>query len=151
MRTTHHTGDRLVFDPERTYSQAEEPTAKPRGFWLSIGDDWRQWCADNDYRPDGFNHVADFDIDTSDVLVLATVQAIRDFGEEYRVNTAPYGAIYARWGVDWTRVARRHSGIVIAPYQWTLRLDGVESWYYTWDCASACIWDLSAVRQAVQV
>lgn len=37
-----------------------------------------------------------------------------------------------------------------APYQWECRLDRDTFWYYSWDCASACIWNLQAVRPLVE-
>ena len=39
---------------------------------------------------------------------------------------------------------RRVDGIIIAPYQWYCRM--TVDWYYTWDCASGCIWNLDAIE-----
>jgi hypothetical protein len=48
------------------------------------------------------------------------------------------------WKVSWIAVAEQWQGIIIAPYLWERRL-GDPSWYYTWDCASGCIWDATAI------
>ena len=48
--------------------------------------------------------------------------------------------------IDWPKVAERYDGIIIAPYQWSRRLDG-PMWYYGWDCASGCVWRARAVLE----
>ena len=54
--------------------------------------------------------------------------------------------------INWQPLTEQYAGIIISPYQWKRRLDGRASdWYYGWDCASACIWDLSAVRPSASV
>ena len=47
--------------------------------------------------------------------------------------------------MDWGYLATQYQGLIIAPYLWDLRLFG-PAWYYGWDCASGCIWDLTAVE-----
>lgn len=46
--------------------------------------------------------------------------------------------------IDWSAVAAQYGGILIAPYQWKRRLE--LTWYYGWDCASGCAWDLSLIE-----
>ena len=48
--------------------------------------------------------------------------------------------------IDWHAVAQAYAGIEIAPYCWSLRFEYEFLWYYGWDCASGCVWELSAVR-----
>jgi hypothetical protein len=55
----------------------------------------------------------------------------------------------SRFEIEWRKVAERFDGIIIAPYIWQRRLDLESSWYYSWDCASGCIWNASAVREIV--
>jgi hypothetical protein len=59
--------------------------------------------------------------------------------------------------IDWMRVAEKHEGILIAPYlgeRLTEPNEFLEShkeewwrWYYSWDCASGCIWNPNAVSE----
>jgi hypothetical protein len=35
--------------------------------------------------------------------------------------------------------------LLITPYIWSCRLDF--NWYYTWDCASGCFWDVSCLHR----
>jgi hypothetical protein len=75
------------------------------------------------------------------VLHLKTPVEILEFQETYCVAHP----IMRSPGIDWGRVAEQYHGIVIAPYQWSLRLDLM--WYYGWDCASGCIWDTWIVER----
>lgn len=131
------------FDPTRTYDQAT-PSAvgKPWGLWLSVDDDWRRWCDDDSGWTVADPHY--FEVDTEACLALSSAEDIDALTREYGI---PESGFRSDWihKIDWARVAERYAGIVIAPYIWSRRLDGGASWYYGWDCASACIWDLSAL------
>ncbi len=48
--------------------------------------------------------------------------------------------------VDWAKVAKLYDGIIIAPYISARRLAHSVNWYYTWDCASGCIWNPRAIK-----
>ena len=139
---THHPrGDwPFTFDPTRTYEQVDYDM-KPKGFWLSVDDDWRRWCKGDgmDDWVDGITPV-EFDVDTNACLWLDTAEAIDRFHAEHHTDH-----FRREYYIDWRPVADTYAGIIIAPYQWSRRLDG-PSWYYTWDCASACVWDLSVLR-----
>ena len=147
---THHPRkpEGWAFDPDRTYSQ-DKSRCKPTGFWLSVDDDWRRWndgegCTYADADP-----VA-FDVDPTRCLWLRNVDDLDRFTNDYARENAPWR--YGRhdfYSLDWAPLTDLYAGIIIAPYQWGRRLDGEASgWYYTWDCASACIWDLSAISLA---
>lgn len=53
--------------------------------------------------------------------------------------------------IDWDRVASKHDGIIIAPYCWQQRLKDETFWYYSWDCASGCIWHPRAVTALIPI
>lgn len=125
------------FDATRTYSQTKS-WCKPTGFWLSVDDDWRRWCEGDEMSWANSEPVA-FDLDTDRCLWLKSVEDIDKFHLEYVAGQDAYR-------IDWTPVIDSYAGIIIAPYQWERRLGGDASdWYYPWDCASACIWDLSTL------
>jgi len=46
--------------------------------------------------------------------------------------------------INWAEVTKKYSGLLISPYIEQAKLEYF--WYSRWDCASACIWDLSQVR-----
>lgn len=139
----------------RHYSKAAEITVesrqqdntwhhKPRGFWVSDEDDygWSQWTEENEYGI-GANAFEVSLAPDANVLLLGTVDAVRDFDRQFSVGSN-------RYRVDWARVAEQWQGIIITPYQWKLRLSDVD-WYYTWDCASGCIWDAAAIRSVERI
>lgn len=49
--------------------------------------------------------------------------------------------------LDWLKVKQKYQGIIIAPYQWKCRMAQETKWYYGWDCASGCIWDLDCIDE----
>lgn len=106
-------------------------------------DGWMTWCEANDYGSYGRSHFATefrFRKD-ADVLLISTEDELLAFTSEFRSNFPSTSFI------DWVAVAARYRGIVIAPYQWSLRLDRRCGWYYSWDVASACVWDVSCLER----
>ena len=130
-------------DAVAPHSTAQDDSwAKPNGLWVSVDgeDDWASWCESEEYGI-GRNRFAVTLAAASDVLVLATPGEVIEFGREYQLDT---------YRLEWSRVAEKHAGIIIAPYQWSLRLSRETSWYYPWDCASGCIWDATAIESVTQ-
>lgn len=121
--------------------------AKPHGLWLSDETDfgWREWCMGEQFNTSGFTHRVDFEVDMTDVLHLATPQAILDFHAEFSVEGTIPDMDYRT--IDWAAVAERYKGILITPYQWSMRFDINAQWYYGWDCASGCFWDVSCLTR----
>jgi|ERR1700722_5357056 len=114
---------------------------KPQGLWVSVGGDWKTWCEDNSFNLNCFNYQTEIVLkDDAAILTLASPSDIDGFTRQYRHN---------KWAIKWWEVAKKFSGIVIAPYCWECRLTPETSWYYTWDCASGCIWDNQAVKELV--
>ncbi len=128
---------------------------KPRGLWVSIEgeDDWPTWCRGSDFGLDRLAHATEIMLGAdAHVLRLCGRGDILSFHREYGCRPAfadeigkdhLYRGLAVRWGV----VAERYQGIIIAPYVWSLRLDWDVRWYYSWDCASGCIWDARAVAE----
>lgn len=124
---------------------------KPYGLWLSVDseDDWPAWCEGEGWGLERLKQRHVFEIEKPErIRMIGCVDELDALHEQYAVARNPEWE--ARWGreyVDWARVMQDHGGIIITPYLWDRRLDGPGSrWYYSWDCASGCIWDLTAVR-----
>lgn len=120
-------------------------TFKPNDLWVSVEgpDDWKSWCESASYPIGRLPHRIVLS-DTAHILQLSSAQEIdnltkaygnQDFSNKYKLN--------------WFAVAERYDGIIIAPYVWERRMDRDASWYYTWDCASGCIWNASAVKEII--
>lgn len=146
---SHFSAKPVTLRRERVYTQKTHP--KPRGLWLSVDgrQSWDEWCQSEDWGIDWLAHRHSVSLKKNNrVLFLRTPEAIREFTDQYW-HDDPLRRTYAhhRWEIDWPRVAQESSGIVIAPYQWSCRLESEFSWYYGWDCASGCIWDLNDIEE----
>jgi hypothetical protein len=149
LELRHYTAVPIVLSLDHEYEQGEPRSyAKPRGFWVSVlgEDDWPTWCKNEEFREDmlATEHAVTLAEDAN-ILHLDTHRSLNEFTATYGiVETKRYGTHeWSEVSIDWQKVASEYQGIIIAPYQWGQRLD--LSWYYGWDCASGCIWDLSAI------
>ena len=116
---------------------------KPIGFWLSDETDygWKKWNEQSEHAACSIQ--TDFDCDTTKWIVLKTPDAINKFYKEFRFPICSIGPMQ----IDWPEVKKQFGGILISPYQWGLRFDHEMMWYYGWDCASACVWDLTTIKE----
>jgi len=120
---------------------------KPCGFWITDDSEecWRSWCLSNDWA-DRITHKHEVDLDENRILILRTSYEVECFSRQYGFEHHWKEGRFQRWCINWPEVAHQHAGIIIAPYQWSLRMKHGFSWYYVWDCASGCIWDVSAIK-----
>jgi hypothetical protein len=138
----HYSASPFTFDPTRTYAQGESDI-KPRGLWLSVDEGWKEWCEGEDFNCEGLTHCTEFALrPDARILHLSNVVNLDQFTYHYH-KAIVRDTIRS---IDWNRVAREWQGIIIAPYQWERRLTEHTFWYYGWDCASACVWDCSALE-----
>ena len=147
MILSHFSASPFKLDPSRKYSLKVD--MKPRGLWLSDesqDESWSAWCRAENFYLGNLAHRQDFDLDTTRVKLLQSPQDILDFSREFNVR-APWedesGCPRLFHFLDWPEIASRWAGLVITPYIWECRLRVM--WYYGFDCASACIWDLSCL------
>lgn len=149
MTLMHYTSEPLEFDPSRTYQQyAPNTFGKPVGFWVSVlgEDDWATFVTGN-MNSDRLTHAQRVTLSTeANVLRINSAYELDVFAKHNAVETdyeRRYPRLLNRWPIDWRAVAEKYDGIIIAPYQWSRRMSC--DWYYGWDCASGCIWNLGAI------
>lgn len=146
MILTHFSEQPFVLDRSRVYKQAAHDAMKPSGLWLS--DEswdccWSNWCEGESFNIEKLAHKSTFRVDTDGVLVLKTPRDVILFTRAYALANPT--RVYMN--MDWPRLTKEHKGLIITPYQWSLRLKQGVEWYYGWDCASGCIWDLSCLKE----
>ena len=132
-----------ITEPIRSAKQ-DAGGMKPSGLWVSVEgeDDWPSWCKAEDFCVENLAFCHEVTLrESADILWLSDAAGVDDFGGRFGV-AGPFG--YGRW-IEWGRVARAYSGLIIAPYVWSRRLAENANWYYGWDCASGCIWDADAI------
>jgi hypothetical protein len=139
----HYSASDELF-PE-SQEQKADAGRKPRGLWVSVEGGrtygWKEWGTENCYGD--FSHRFTVLL-APDHNVLVT-DDLYGFHDEYGRAQYP-GEVYRYEMIDWAAVARRYQGIVIPHYHWEHRFNtAMSDWYYSWDCASGCIWDESAI------
>ena len=131
-------------------------THKPVGLWLSDESSflsWTGWCQREEFPCGGHRthfripwvrRFAESPHGGGTVLWLATEREMMMFDAYYGLT---YHCHRGEWELDhsteideiWERLTMDYDGIIISPYQ--ARLATLVPWYYSWDCASACIWN----------
>jgi hypothetical protein len=104
-----------------------------------------------DYRKGDLNFIHDVTFKPgASILRLNNAADIDAFSKEYSFSIfadlpdAPPLFLMQRDGIRWDKVAERYQGILIPNYIWEKRMDPF--WYYPWDCASGCIWNVDAIE-----
>ena len=126
----------------RTFTQ--KSTMKPSGFWYGFGSEWIDWTRSE--MPEWtYKYIYTVDTGNTNVLQIKTHVELKQFSREYQSNVSDTG--YRREAgetIDWKKVASKYDGIEINPYQFEARYQYM--WYYGWDIASGCVWNLSGVK-----
>lgn len=139
---------------------------KPEGLWLSVDgdDDWKTWCENNEFGPatrlkfrqkvtllsnsiisaDEARHSHGYEGFKGDVLHLDDEGDVRAWRGAYKSKLFDESNRYE--GINWAEMRRDYDGIIIAPYQYRLRMAEGFLWYYGWDCASGCIWNKRVIE-----
>lgn len=149
MKLIHYTNE--PFDLQSNKYDEEELSrhAKPNGLWVSVEGqyDWFWWCEGEQYNLESLTVSYEVVLkEDTNILHLKTADEVRAFGKMYGI---PAKWIWSDGDISelrWNEVKEKYQGIVIAPYQWDCRMASETSWYYGWDCASGCIWDLDCIK-----
>ncbi len=119
---------------------------KPQGLWISVDDDWEEWCKDSEFALERLKYRYKVNVlPSANILLLETADQIDAFSKEF---VLPEGEKFQDFNffIDWDRVSEDYQGLIVSPYQWDCRLNPFTLWYSGWDCASGCIWDLNAIE-----
>lgn len=150
MKLIHYTNEPFDLEP-RNYDEEElSRHAKPNGLWVSVeGEyDWFWWCIEGAYYLDCL--AVSYEVflkEDANILHLKTADEIRAFGKMYQVPSKWPWVEGDVSELRWSEIKEKYQGIVIAPYQWDCRMADETGWYYGWDCASGCIWDLDCIKE----
>ena len=137
----HFSGESIVFDKKHKYSQTFYPF-KPVGLWLSDEDNggWKEWCQSEHFNLDNLKYCYEVVLKYKHILMLQDDHDLKMFNYAYK--TLQHGIHM----IDWKSVTKDYNGIIITPYSQDHRLDLKFMWYYGWDCASGCIWNLDEIE-----
>jgi len=136
MDAIHITTPGVILGPvKRGEPKATDTYFKPCGLWYGVGREWLDWIRAEHFH-EQIGHIYRLHLNRSGMRMVRTVDALDKFNARY---VRPEGS----HSLNWPAVMLAYSGIEIAPYQYSRRFD--LSWYYSWDVASGCVWDPSAV------
>lgn len=146
MIVEHWSSTSTVVDLARIPGEGCRRRDKPNGFWVSVpgSHGWTDYLRETGMPVPAHRHLIEI-ADDARILVLGTVDAILEFSRTYAGRSLWGETPVPGDSIDWDAVTERWQGIVIAPFQPTLRRDPRTCWYYGWDCASGCIWDPAAI------
>lgn len=159
-RLLHYAKEPVELDATVNYDPRGR-VGKPNGLWVSVEgeDDWKSWCEDEEFRLGNLASVHEVTLtESARIARITNTEELRAFHEKWAeptewsrvidgtnvIRPEVAGRDTHYWEPDWLKVSLEYDGIIIAPYIWCMRLDG-PFWYYGWDCASGCIWNLEAV------
>lgn len=136
---------------------------KPTGIWYGLGDSWMQWCmsdASGWLQP----YIYEFVLDEEKIIKVSNIEEFEKFEEEHQAIRPEFKLLMEHMPtirdahgdgfprmrrlfdqIDWPKLSQTYGGVEIAPYIWKKRLESM--WYYPWDCASGCIWNVNAVKE----
>ena len=134
--------------PQLENRQQERQFMKPNGLWFSVEGEksfgWKEWCEKEKFHLAALRHKTEVILcKSANIIFLKTINEIIDFDKKYG---KPLFTNSSKYGCDWRRVAHYYEGIVIAPHQYKPRLLNL-MWYYSWDCASGCVWNMDAIEK----
>ena len=151
MKLLHYSDKPIVGEIKLPAGPRRSVDYKPRGLWVSVeGEyDWKWWCEAEGFRLDQLGVVQEVTLaPTANILHLHSSEELDSFTAKYGEELYPgqHSSSLIK-GINWRKVALDYQGIIIAPYIWARRMDLM--WYYGWDCASGCIWDVKAIASIV--
>jgi len=146
MRLIHYSPKKIDGIEPQKYDQNEiKFQCKPNGLWFSVegNDGWKEWCISENTFLNRLRFSYEICLKTdAKILHLNTPEEIFSFTKQYPKKKFDTDTSE----LDWEEVRKKFQGIIISPYQWECRLALESGWYYTWDCASGCIWDIDCIE-----
>ena len=149
---TKHSSKDFDFDKSKKYNQ--DAASKPKGFWFSNDTceyNWEHFCRSQHFWLEALEFKKFFKFtESANILIIKNLQEFDDFCDTYIIkNDNAYG-YFSSNTVDWVAVSEKYDGIYIPDYYWERRNSDSSCWYYGWDCASGCVWNLSALEEITQ-
>lgn len=144
---SHYSNEPFNFNPDYDFKyQFALDGIKPKGMWFSDDSDygWPHWCKSEQFRLEFLECKKDFELSLERICVLSSYADIARFTHAYDLGKLGTISI-EKFYMDWAKVREDYAGLLITPYVWKARFDFM--WFYGWDCASACVWDLSTLKE----
>lgn len=146
MILTHFSEKPLRLLKNKDYTKDNLPGWKPGGLWLSDETSncgWSDWCRTSGFNIEGLKNKTFFKAEIINWIVIKTDKQLDAFTKKYLMKDVPELGEFSC--INWKKVKKKYGGIIITPYLPNSRHKHI--WYYSWDCASACVWDLTTIKR----
>lgn len=118
---------------------------KPRGLWLSEGEDWLEWCDREGFSTCNMEtcYIYAANIKKDTLITISTIDELEAFQAKYE----------STYGIDWAKVACDYDGICFEKYydlkrEYMMRSQSVKGiWILGIDVNSVCLWNPSKVMR----
>ena len=142
----HYAGRPITLNPSRRYTL--DRADKPSGLWISPAteDGWRAWREGKECGIPETEYVYRVDLSPDANLLVVKPHEISRLHQRFprrRMDKIMPFYPYDEDHPSWETITEQFDGVLIPRYSWDHRLS--VNWYYGWDCASGCIWNLRAI------
>ena len=116
---------------------------KPKGLWYGCGDSWIEWVKQEMPKNlEKANYLYEVKLG-EEIIQISSDDEFDNFQSEFGFPLGKRGP-----AINWKEIQEQeYNGIEICPHNWERREE--LDWYYPWDVASGCIWNLSGVSDIV--
>jgi hypothetical protein len=155
MRFIHYSDLGIITKVQYPDDGPDHRGTKPPGLWFSVvsqdgSDSWKHWCEKNSrqlgtyrteivFRPDARL----LWLDDADVIggLTNAFRYFPDCPDWQRSNP-----VYTRSAIRWERMAKKYDGVILTDPR-CFEPQNKGHWYFTWDCASGCVWSPTPVAK----
>ena len=123
---------------------------KPIGLWYGFGTSWIDFIrGEMPHRETEHVFKIEIENDPDTIIKIDDDKLFLWFSKKFKdpENEGKFG----NHKINWPEVTKKYKGIEFPKYFSEYRMDHDHSWYYPWDIASGCIWDLSAIKNVTKL
>jgi hypothetical protein len=146
----YHFGTKVITHV-RSRHQIDVPFFKPAGLWVSVEDAWPRLVRASSYLED-FSLVrsTEISVDASRLIWLRTIEEIAAFERSFRTEWTKGALSYT--SIGWDKVAAVTDGVIVTDLDFDkLYRTRDLHWVISWECASGCIWNSSAITCLTEI
>lgn len=146
MKLAHYSMNYKMMPVNR--QQSVYPNMKPNGIWVSDDEANRIWpevvlSRKMNRKHLNYRHRVMLS-KGANIKYIHTIEQLDQFTLDFEAGL-PWNR-KGSFAIRWNLVAEHYQGIIITPYLLLRRYNPMTNWYWPWDCAGGCIWDVSAIE-----
>lgn len=123
----------------------EQDWLKPKGFWVSKNNEWKEWNDNSGFLNLDFFSKYQVELDLTYVLIINTLENLKQFCKKYKNKQDQ--------GINWNLVQYDYKGIYFDNYKeikeqfmTSQSLLRTHTWYLAVDINSCCVFDITIIK-----